>query len=206
MALEGDVRTFPLADLFAWLTTRRASGVLSLTRGMTTRRFHLSRGQVRLVSSSEQDMLLGQLLIEHKLLDATTLASTLAGRGRSRARLGRLLTRGGLVTPRQLQTILTEKVRRLLADALTWSEGRFFYEPSPDAATEAVAAAEAVVTPGARPRRARADSRWGIAVAVDLAAALEQIRGETRAAPADDCVAVGDDDVIEALPAVPAAS
>jgi hypothetical protein len=205
MALEGDVRTFPLADLFAWLTARRASGVLSLTRGMTTRRFHLSRGQVRLVSSSEQEMLLGQLLIEHKLLDAATLAHTLAGRGRSRARLGRLLTRGGLVTPRQLQTILTEKVRRLLADALTWSEGRFFYEPSPDAAADAVAAADVVVT-GARPRRARADSRWGIAVTVDLAAALEQIRGETRAAPADDCVAVADDDVIEALPAVAPAS
>jgi hypothetical protein len=186
MALEGDVRTFPLADLFAWLTARRASGVLSLTRGMTARRFHLSRGQVRLVSSSEQEMLLGQLLIDHKLLDADTLAQTLAGRGRSRARLGRLLTRGGLVTPRQLQGILTEKVRRLLADALTWSEGRFFYEPSSDSASDS--------------------GRWGIAVAVDLAAALERIRCETRAAPADDCVAVADDDVIEALPAIPPAS
>jgi len=82
-------------------------------------------------------------------------------------------------------------VRRLLADALTWSEGRFFYEASADAADTRD-----------RQRGARTDSRWGIAVSVDLGAALEQI-GRERAArpPPDECVAVADDDVIEAMPA-----
>jgi Domain of unknown function (DUF4388) len=191
MALEGDIATFPLADLFAWLVRRGASGVLTLSRGMITRRFHLRRGQVRLVSSSEQDMLLGQLLIERKLVGADALARALAGRGRSRARLGRVLTRGGLVTARQLQAILGEKVRRLLADTLTWDQGRFFYEAS-----------EPLADPGQQRRRARREDQRGIAVAVDLRAALEQIGREPAPAPAaDDCVAVADDDVIEALPA-----
>jgi len=64
MAFEGDVATFPVGDLLAWLAQRRATGVLSLTRRLTARRFHLRGGQVRLVSSSEQEMLLGQLLVE----------------------------------------------------------------------------------------------------------------------------------------------
>lgn len=177
MALEGDIATFPLRDLFAWLVERRATGVLSLTRGMTARRFHLRGGQVRLVSSSEQEMLLGQLLIESNLVGPDALAQALASRGRSRARLGRLLARGGLVTPRQLQGILTEKVRRLLADALTWSEGCFFYEAVPLAADGAE-----------RQRRARREDSRAIPVAVDLGALLEQIR---------EGVAVADDDVIE---------
>jgi hypothetical protein len=173
MALEGDVETFPLDDLFGWLARRRASGVVTLARGMTIRRFHLRAGKIRMVSSSEQEMLLGHLLVERKLLGPEALAEALAGRGRSRARLGRLLLRGGLVTPAQLQQILAEKVRRLLADALTWSEGRFIYE-----------------TEG-KPRRRE------LAVAVDLGKLLEQIqRGAV-----DDCLVIDDDDVIEALPA-----
>ncbi len=198
MALEGDIKTFPLADLLAWLVERRATGVLSLSRGLSARRFHLRDGQVRLCSSSEQEMLLGQLLIERKVLGADALAQALAGRGKSRARLGRLLARGGLVTPRQLQSILAEKVRRLLADALTWTEGRFFYEP--DASGDAAGvAASAGMDPVERQRRVRADNkRWGIAVVVDLGAALARIRRD-GGAPSDDCVAVADDDVIEIL-------
>jgi hypothetical protein len=183
MAFEGDVATFPVGDLLAWLAQRRATGVLSLTRRLTARRFHLRAGQVRLVSSSEQEMLLGQLLIERAMLGPDALAQTLAARGRSRARLGRLLTRGGLVTPAQVQAILAEKTRRLLADAITWIEGRFFYE-----------AADEPAAPSERRRRARSEDQRAVAVVVDLADALEQIRRE-----ADAYLDIDDGDVIEAV-------
>jgi hypothetical protein len=193
MAFEGDVATFPVGDLLTWLAQRRATGVLSLTRGLSARRFHLRGGQVRLVSSSDQEMLLGQLLIERALLGPDALARTLASRGRSRARLGRLLTRGGLVTPAQLQEILAEKTRRLLADAITWDEGRFHYE-APD---ERVADAD-------RRRRARSEDQRAVAVVVDLAAALEQIRQEAALRPAGEDIGDGyldidDADVVEAV-------
>jgi len=195
MAFEGDVATFPVGDLLAWLAQRRATGVLSLTRRLTARRFHLRAGQVRLVSSSEQEMLLGQLLIERAILGPEALAQTLASRGRSRARLGRLLARGGLVTPAQLQAILAEKTRRLLADAITWQEGRFFYEAADEDAGETV-----------RRRRARSEDQRAVAVVVDLAAALEQIRSEAEAHPdagADGgkYLDIDDGDVVETVPA-----
>ncbi len=204
MAFEGDVATFPVGDLLAWLAQRRATGVLSLTRRLTARRFHLRAGQVRLVSSSEQEMLLGQMLIERALLGPDALAETLASRGRSRARLGRLLARGGLVTPAQLQAILAEKTRRLLADAITWDEGRFFYE----AADEPAAASE-------RRRRTRSEDQRAVAVVVDLATALEQIRrdaAEHRAAKdgngdvaTDGYLDIDDADVVETVLATGAA-
>jgi hypothetical protein len=197
MAFEGDVATFPVGDLLAWLAQRRATGVLSLTRRLTARRFHLRAGQVRLVSSSEQEMLLGQLLVERAMLGPDALAQTLASRGRSRARLGRLLARGGLVTPAQLQAILAEKTRRLLADAITWKDGRFFYDSVDETAPDTV-----------RRRRARSEDQRAVAVVVDLAAALEQIRheaAEARAAEPDDhddadgCLDIEDGDVVEAV-------
>jgi hypothetical protein len=194
MAFEGDVATFPLGDLLGWLAGRGATGILSLTRGMTARRFHLRAGKVVLVSSSEQEMLLGQLLVERKLLAPEALAKALAGRGRSRARLGRLLTRGGLVAPGELEAILAEKVRRLLGDALTWDEGRFFYDD-----TEALPETEA------SSRRARREDQRAIAVLVDLKTALEQITRDAEARPAvvaDRYLLIDDSDVVESAPAV----
>lgn len=178
MAFEGDVATFPVGDLLAWLAQRRATGILSLTRRLTARRFHLRAGQVRLVSSSEQEMLLGQLLVERAMLGPEALAQTLASRGRSRARLGRLLARGGLVTPAQLQAILAEKTRRLLADAITWQDGRFFYDAVDETAPDTV-----------RRRRARSEDQRAVAVVVDLASALEQIRREAAERPVADATA-----------------
>ena len=196
MAFEGDVATFPVGDLLAWLAQHRATGVLSLTRRLTARRFHLRAGQVRLVSSSEQEMLLGQLLVERALLGPDALAQTLASRGRSRARLGRLLARGGLVTPAQLQAILADKTRRLLADAITWQDGRFFYEAADDSAGDTV-----------QRRRARSEDQRAVAVVVDLAAALEQIQreaaerraGGAEKADADGYLAIDEGDVLETV-------
>ena len=184
MALEGDVGTFSAGELFAWLARSRATGILTLARGMTIRRFHLRAGQIRLVSSSEQELLLGHLLVERKLVAPEELEKAVAGRGRSRARLGRLLMRGGLVKRKELRGILAEKVRRLLADALTWEEGTFLYEP-----------AEPRTAGEARKRDA------GIAVAVDLEAALARIRGDGASDAANSYMVVDDSDVIESAPA-----
>lgn len=190
MAFEGDVETFPLGDVFAWLTKNRATGILTLSRGMTIRRFHLRAGQIRLVSSSEQEMLLGHLLVERKLVTPEGLANALSSRGQSRARLGRVLMRGGLVAPKQLREILEEKVRRLLGDALTWSEGRFLFQ-APE------------VRPGEEGKKHKA-RRGEMAVAVDLKGALEQLQSKVPpdlAGQADDRdVVVDDSDVLESLP------
>ena len=175
MAFEGDVATFPVGDLLAWLAQRRATGVISLTRGLTARRFHLRAGQVRLVSSSEQEMLLGQLLVERAMLGPEALAQTLATRGRSRARLGRLLARGGLVTPAQLQAILAEKTRRLLADAITWQRRAASSTRRPRSSRRRPS--------GGAPQRGPARGRGRRSIS---AAALEQIQREARSVAIDD--------------------
>jgi len=46
MALQGDVRTIPVRELLAWLARRRATGTLSLSRGMEVWRFQLRAGRL----------------------------------------------------------------------------------------------------------------------------------------------------------------
>jgi hypothetical protein len=128
MAFEGDVRTMPVRDLFEWLMRREATGTLSVSQGMVVRRFHLERGRVTLASSSEQGRLLGQLLVDMGRIDAAQLETALEARHRYGERLGITLTLAGLLSEREVAKVLRDKVTGLLADTLTWAEGRFSYD------------------------------------------------------------------------------
>jgi hypothetical protein len=122
----------PAREVLTWLARRKASGTLSLSRDMIIRRFHLLEGQVTLASSSEQNRLLGQMLVDQGLIDAGQLEVALKTRDRYGERLGQSLALSGLVSERKLAAVLSGKVRDLLADAMVWSEGRFVYDDGTD--------------------------------------------------------------------------
>jgi hypothetical protein len=181
MALTGDLETMPVRELFGWLATRRATGQLTLSRGMVVRRFHLRKGQVLMASSSEADGLLGQLLLSEGLVTEKQLAEVLGRRARSRARLGKALADAGLVDAVTLGRVLAGKVERLLCDSLGWGDGSFHFQV------------------GAQPRQ-----QSTVATAVDLDALLARApRRKRSAAAVDDEVAVTEADVIEARPLGP---
>jgi hypothetical protein len=174
MALQGDVQTIPLRELLGWLADRRASGTLSLSRGMIARRFHLRRGRVMLSSSTEEEMLLGRLLVARGLINAAQLQAALDGRGGTRPRLGTALASARLVSTAELRGVLTDKVRRLLVDALTWTEGGFFFDDGP------------------LPKRPEVSAVVGLAEVLALPPNLY--------APTDhDEVVVTDDDIVEII-------
>lgn len=128
MALQGDVSTIPVRELLGWLAKRRATGTLSLSRGMMVWRFQLRLGRVEMASSAARDTMLGRLLVERGLIDEKQLAGALERGRRTGSRLGRILTREGLVTPEALSQVLTRKMEGLLSDALSWTEGRFYFD------------------------------------------------------------------------------
>jgi hypothetical protein len=165
MALQGDVATIPVRDLLGWLAARRASGTLSLGKGMVAWQFQLREGRVLLASSSGKEALLGRLLVERGLIDEAQLASALERCRHSRARLGRTLTRAGLVKPEDLSRVLAEKAQRLLEEALGWTEGRFFFDDA------------------ALPRR-----RPAVQTTIDLTTVLAQ--NDTHAVTDDDVIEI----------------
>ncbi len=93
-----------------------------------------------LSSSTDQEMLLGRLLVERGIVDRTQLQAALDTRQGSRLRLGAVLKRSGMVSAEALRSVLTEKVRCLLLDALAWTDGNFFFDTGPLPKRSAVAA------------------------------------------------------------------
>jgi hypothetical protein len=178
MALEGDVATLPVRELLALLARTRASGRLSVSRGMEARRFHLNAGRVILASSSEANQLLGKLLVDRGLLDQAQLARALKSRTGPEARLGRTLSKAGLVPASALAQVLADKIEHLLTDLLTWHDGQFLFEPGVAAAPDELQA--------------------GVSASVDLEGLLRR-----QAEQAAKTWVVADADVIEAVPLQP---
>jgi hypothetical protein len=131
MALQGDVQTVPVRELLVWLARRRATGTLSLSRGMVAWRFQLRAGCVELAASTDRETMLGRLLVERGLIDQAQLAVALEEGKRTRARLGKVLARQGLVSAAALADLLSAKVEALLEEALSWTDGRFFFDDQP---------------------------------------------------------------------------
>ena len=175
MALQGDVKTIPLREVLGWLAASRASGILSLSRGLVVRQFHLRRGRVTLSASTDQEMLLGHLLVERGIVERPRLQEALAERQGKRLRLGAVLARAGVVSPTALREVLTEKTRRLLLDVLGWTEGAFFFD--------------AAATP----------KRPTVAASVSLADVLALPAGVNLALIGQGDVLVADDDIVEAV-------
>ncbi len=176
MRLEGDLQTMPVREVLSWLGSRTGAGTLSLSRGMVVRRFHLSHGCVTLASSSEHNRLLGQLLLDHGLIDAAQLDMVLRNKEKYGERLGKALTLTGLVTDEQMAAVLREKVRDLLSDALLWADGRFVYDDAGEG-----------------------DGRPVVPIFVDLRAFLDSAAVPVAVPPdASSSIIASDRDVIEA--------
>ncbi|HEY0711131.1 MAG TPA: DUF4388 domain-containing protein [Polyangia bacterium] len=177
--MQGDVSTMPVRELLGMLARTRATGRLSISRAMEARRFHLREGRVILASSSEPKQLLGKLLVDRGLLDQAQLARALKSRPTPTSRLGRTLSKEGLVPAKALAQVLADKIERLLNDFLTWQDGQFHFDPGVAAEPEEV--------------------QTGVSASVDLEALLRR-----HAEQAAKTWVVADADVIEAIPLRPA--
>lgn len=179
--MQGDVATLPVRELFGWLARTRASGRLSLSRGMAARRFHVANGEVMLVSASDSESRLGQLLVERRLMTQAALRKALSVPREGEARLGQTLVESGLISRTVLGVVLAESIERLLVDTLAWTDGQFHFDEA------------------ALPSRAEA-----IPAAVSLADVLDRpvvaARPVKGRPPVRDAVPVEDADVLESAP------
>jgi hypothetical protein len=150
--LQGSLSTFAPWDLFDWLARRLLTGLLVLERGDLVRRIQLAGGVVTRVSSSHPAEHLSRLLVGAGYLTDEQVS----GLGRSGEPLGQALVTAGLVAEDDLRSVLELKIRESIYEALSWSDGRFGFEP------------------------ANPTGRRGVQVAVPLRACL--VDGESRAA------------------------
>jgi hypothetical protein len=128
LSFSGDLRTFDLLDLFAWLMGRRKAGVLQMTRRSTRKRLAFRDGAVQWSSSNDPRETIGQALVRDGLITEEVLFKALLKQETDKRRLGELLIAEGHLAEPQLMRTLRSNAEAHLHDLFLWGDGRFDFD------------------------------------------------------------------------------
>jgi len=137
LGFNGDLTTFDVFDLLAWIQSRRRSGLLVMSRLSTRKRLSFREGAMQWSSSNDPRETLGQALVRERVIDEEALFTALLKQETDTRRLGQILIGDGLLTEEQLMKTLRGNSEALLYDLFLWPDGRFEFlddaasQPSP---------------------------------------------------------------------------
>jgi hypothetical protein len=126
--LSGDFSTMPMKDLVAYLGSRRATGMLRVTRAGVRKLILLRQGQVLSASSNQPREFLGQFLITMGHLNEEQFSKAYATQRETKVPLGKILVMAGLVPEQTVRSALNLKFREALLDMFPWEEGEFSFD------------------------------------------------------------------------------
>lgn len=126
--IEGSLDNVPLTDVLQIVTTGQKSGLLTLERREAIARVHVDRGKIQ-IAHMEPGTHLGELLVRMDFLSAREvqlLLDEMREAGETRP-LGALAVDHGLLSSDDLRHTLRHQAIEVLAELLSWSEGRFSF-------------------------------------------------------------------------------
>ena len=127
MAVSGNLRTMPFADLLQWISLSQKTGTLVIKGRRFTKKILFAGGRVSAVTSNNPREHLGYYLVGWGLLTEDELQALLEMQQSQRVALGGLLTRIGRFSEEEIQPIIRAKTEETIYDLILWEEGEFFF-------------------------------------------------------------------------------
>jgi hypothetical protein len=125
VALNGDLSTMGLEDIFQWLAVGKKTGVLELKGSLHTKRVAFHEGRITSIWSSDPREYLGQYLLAFNRITEDQLREALATQEDEQQLLGRILVNRQLVTEAEVRRIVQLKVEESIFDTFLWNSGSF---------------------------------------------------------------------------------
>jgi hypothetical protein len=128
VSLSGDLQTYELTELLDWITRRKRTGTLSLTRRSTRKKLLVRSGLLRSTWSNEPREALGQFLVRERRITEEQLFQALLRQESESRLLGAILMAEGLLTEKTLREALLSQAEAVVSDLFLWSEGHFEFQ------------------------------------------------------------------------------
>jgi hypothetical protein len=130
MSFAGDLHTFDIFDLLAWLAGRKKAGLLTLARRSTRKTLAFRDGALQWSGSNDPRETLGQALVRDALITEEALFRALLKQETEKRRLGEILVADGLLTEPLLLHALRANAEAQLHELFLWPDGRFELDDS----------------------------------------------------------------------------
>lgn len=128
MSFAGDLHTFDIFDLLAWVNRRDSSGTLVVTRLSTKKRFAFRQGDLQWSSSNDPRETIGQALVRDRLITEEALFTALLKQETDERRLGEILIGDGSLTEERLMKALRVNAEAHLHEVFLWPGGNFDFD------------------------------------------------------------------------------
>lgn len=127
MAISGNLRTMPCADLLQWISMSQKTGTLVIKGSRFTKKILFQQGRVAAVTSNNPREHLGYFLVGWGLLSEDELRGLLDRQQQERVVLGDLLVKMGRMSREDVNSIIQLKTEETIFDVMMWHEGEFFF-------------------------------------------------------------------------------
>jgi tetratricopeptide (TPR) repeat protein len=130
MAIRGSLREASLPDVLQLLAMGKKTGCLSVTHRNQFGTIHFDRGRISHASIVNRRDRLGDILVKHGLVTPKALDEAIAAQSADpQRRLGDLLVAAGHIKREQLHEYLKHQIEEAVYLLFTWSQGTFMFEP-----------------------------------------------------------------------------
>jgi len=128
-SLAGSLAVFKLPDIFTFLASARATGMVTLAWGEQEAYVFLRAGQIVYAASNQESLRLGSILLRKKKITREQAAAIDASVVRGGGRFGEVAVEQNILTQEQIDEFLKVQVAEVIFDAFVWREGTFaFYD------------------------------------------------------------------------------
>ena len=126
MAVSGNLRSMPFADLMQWIAMSQKGGTLVIKGRRFTKKILFRQGLVEAVTSNNPREHLGYYLVGWGYLSEEELTRMLSLQQTQKVALGELLVQSGRMTRDEVDRIIRIKTEVTVYDLMLWEEGEFF--------------------------------------------------------------------------------
>jgi CheY-like chemotaxis protein len=128
--LHGQLAVVPVAEVMQVLSLQRQSGFLHVQHGEPRVSIAFKDGSVRLTTGANlpPEFLLGNILVQEKLIPPEDLELFLTNRRGTSQRLGAQVVKLGYLKQKDLHRALRRQSSELVYELLRWSRGEFWFE------------------------------------------------------------------------------
>lgn len=126
MAVSGNLRSMPFADLMQWIAMSQKSGTLVIKGRRFTKKILFRQGLVEAVTSNNPREHLGYYLVGWGYISEEELTRMLSLQQTQKVALGELLVQSGRMTRDEVDRIIRIKTEATIYDLMLWDEGEFF--------------------------------------------------------------------------------
>jgi hypothetical protein len=126
--IRGDISVMALSDLLIWAGNRKMSGVLEVEKTPVRKIIVVHEGAVIRTGSSCNREALGQFLVNFGLVTEDQLQRAITAQAQETAQLGQILVDHKLLQPEQVVQTLEYAIRETVLDAARWNSGSFTFK------------------------------------------------------------------------------